>query len=217
MKLPLAKLCCLIFALSAAVAHSQTLNWASFSESTIVNSQGDPLDSTFVFELGAFSDGFVPDESNIGSWDIHWQVFDTTDYSYDPINLGYFTGTADVQNVPGYTSMFEGLKAYIWIHNTTETEHFLASTSSDKWRFPTLVPGCCPNGEGPTWSVGDLNNDDPIWGSQTGNSGGGDLGVPGPPGSPFDIQTHAIPETGSSLLALIGLGMAIVRRRRTAA
>ncbi len=217
MNFPIAKLACLIFVLAAATARSQTLNWASLTESTIVNSQGDPLDNTFLFEIGAFADGFVPTDSNIGTWGTKWQAFDTTDYSYDSVALGYFTGTADVQSVPGYTSMFQGLKAYLWIRNTGNTEHFLASTSNDAWRFPLLVPGCCPNGEGPTWSVSDLNTDTPIWGSQLGNEGGGDPGVLGPPGSPFDLQTHAIPETSSAVLALLGFSIAITRRRRIAA
>ena len=213
MKFPLAKLVCLIFVLAAATAHSQTLNWASLTGSEIVDSHGNPLDNTYVFELGAFTDGFVPDETNVGSWETQWHVFDTAAYSYTPGQLGYFTGTQDVQSVPAYSSLFEGLKAYIWIRNDTETEHFLASTSNDAWRFPLLVPGCCPNGEGPTWSVSDLNTDNPIWGGQLGNEGFGDHFVSGP----YDIQTYVVPETSSSLLTLIGLGFAIARRRRSAA
>lgn len=212
MKFPLSKLCCLLFLLGAATVHSQTLNWSSLTQSEIVDSHGSPLDSTFLFELGAFSDGFVPDESNIGSWETQWHVFDTASYSYDPLNLGYFTGTQDVQGVSDYTSLFEGLKAYIWIRNTTETEHFLASTSSDKWRFPALDPGCCPNGEVTSWSVSDLATDNPIWGGQSGHEGTGEHFVSGP----SDVQTYVVPETGSSLLALLGFGMAIIRRRRNA-
>ncbi|MEO5915833.1 MAG: hypothetical protein ABIS50_16475 [Luteolibacter sp.] len=210
MKFPLAKLCSLIFLLGAATAYSQTLNWASLTESDIVNSHGDPLDNTYLFELGAFTDGFVPDETNVGSWETEWHVFDTAVYSYNPVDLGYFTGTQDVQSVSGYTSMFQGLKAYLWIHNTTDTEHFLASTSSDIWKFPTLQPGCCPNGEGPTWSVSNLNSDNPIWGGQSGHEGTGEHSVSGP----FEIQTYVVPETGSSLLALLGIGFAVSRRRR---
>jgi hypothetical protein len=213
MKVSLAKLCCLMFALATATVHSQTLNWASLTESEIVDSGGNPLSDSYVFELGAFTDGFVPDSSNFDSWGSKWEVFDTAVYSYSPSMLGVFTGTEDVQNVAAYSSMFAGLKAYIWIHNDSENEHFLASTSSDKWRFPLLVPGCCPNGEGPTWSISDLNSDDPIWGGQLGNEGGGTHSVSGS----FDIQTYTIPEAGSSLLALVGLTLAITRRRRNAA
>lgn len=210
MKFPIAKLSCFIFALAAAKAHSQTLNWSSLTQSEIVDSGGNPLDNSFVFELGAFASGFVPDETNIDSWETQWRVFDTAAYSYSPGQLGYFTGTQDAQSVAGYSSMFAGLKAYIWIHNNTETEHFLASTSSDVWRFPLLVPGCCPNGEGPTWSVSDLNSDDPVWGGQLGNEGFGDHFVSGP----FDIQTYVVPEPSSSLLTMVGLGLTVLRRRR---
>jgi hypothetical protein len=213
MKVSLAKLCCLISALATATVHSQTLNWASLTGSEIVNSHGSPLDGAYVFQVGAFTDGFVPLASNFESWKSEWRVFDTADYSYSPEGLGYFTGTEDVQNVAAYSSMFAGLKAYIWIRSETDGEHFLASTSSDTWRFPLLVPGCCPNGEGPTWSISDLNSDDPVWGGQLGNEGGGSHSVSGS----FDIQTYTIPETGSSLLALVSLALAITRRRRNPA
>ena len=210
MKHSFAKLCCLIFLLAAVKVQSQTLNWASLTGSEIVDSHGDPLDGSFIFELGAFTNGFVPDETNIGSWETQWHVFDTAEYSYTPGGLGYFTGTQDVQNVPAYSSMFEGLRAYIWIRNDTNTEHFLATTSSELWKFPLLVPGCCPNGEGATWSVSDLNADAPVWGGQMGNEGFGDHFVSGS----FDIQTYVVPETSSSLLTMLGLGLCIVRRRR---
>ena len=212
MKVSLAKICCLIFAWATATGYSQTLNWASLTESEIVDSYGNPLSNAYVFELGAFTEGFVPDEGNIESWGSQWHVFDTADYSYSPSTLGVFTGSQDVQNVPGYSSMFEGLKAYIWIRKEADNEHFLASTSSNKWTFPLLVPGCCPNGEGATWSVSDLNADAPVWGGQLGNEGAGQHFISGS----FDIQTYAIPETGSSLLTLVGLGLAIARRRRNA-
>lgn len=210
MKLPFVKLSCLIFLLAAAKVHCQTLNWASLTGSEIVDSHGDPLDGSYLFELGAFTNGFVPDETNQGSWETQWHVFDSAEYSYTPGQLGYFTGTQDVQNVPAYSSMFEGLKAYIWIRNDANTEHFLATTSSELWKFPLMVPGCCPNGEGPTWSVSDLDTNDPVWGGQSGHEGFGEHFVSGV----FEIQTYAVPETGSSLLTMLGLGLCMARRRR---
>lgn len=208
MKAPLANLIALTFMLGAASARSQTLDWGSLAGSTIVDSQGDPLDTTFLFQLGSFDVGFAPTQSNVGQWSASWHVFDTAAYSYNTTDLGYFTGTENVQDVPAYASLFEGLKAYLWVRNDSKTEYFLASAGS--WTFPVKDPGCCPNGVVTQWSVSDLGAAGPIWGSQGGNDGGGGFTSPGP----YDLQTHTVPESESSLLALLGCGLATLRRRR---
>jgi len=212
MKARFAPLFALTFLLGAVSARSQTLNWASLTGSEIVDSQGDALDqSTYVFELGAFDAGFTPEEGNISQWVGYWNVFDTGSYSYDPgTSTGYFTGTENVQNVPAYVSMFQGLSAYLFVRNNTNTEFFLARPSdTNAWKFPTQDPGCCPNGEVTTWSVSNLTTDTPIWGIQGGIEGGGN-GVLGN----YDLQTYAVPETSSSLLALAGGCLFMLRRRR---
>jgi hypothetical protein len=200
--------------LGAITARSQTLNWGSLTGSDIVNSQGDPLDNTFLFELGAFDAGFIPEESNSGEWTAHWNVFDTAAYSYSTEGSGYFTGKQDVQAVSSYSSLFEGMTAYLWIRNGDETERFLATTSAEpgsvEWVFPNLVPGCCPNGEVTTWSVSNLASAVPVWGSQGDKHGAGDYFAP----SPYDIQTHIVPEPSSVLLLMLGCGFFVNRRGR---
>lgn len=153
MKASIAKLVALAFVLGAGAARSQTLNWASLSGSMIVDSQGGPLDSTFLLQLGSFDVGFEPTQSNAGQWLSNWNVFDTAAYSYNPTDLGYFTGTGDLQDVPAYASMFEGLQAYLWILNDSGTESFLASASTRV--FPAQDPDCRPNGIMAGWSVCD--------------------------------------------------------------
>lgn len=203
-----------IFLIGVVSARSQTLNWASLTGSDIVDSGGNPLDNTFVIELGAFDPVFVPTEANIDQWGNYWRVFDTADYSYSPATGGYFTGSVILQDVVSYDSLFAGLTAFLWIRNDSETEHFLA-TSTDKpgiaeWEFPALDPECCPSGSITTWSVSNFGTDVPLWGSQGDQHGGGEREAPGP----FDIQTHVVPEPASALLALLGLGFAVTRRRR---
>ncbi|MEO8617473.1 MAG: hypothetical protein ABI600_20245 [Luteolibacter sp.] len=215
MKAHLAKLITLMFLLGAASAQSQTLNWASLTGSDIVDSKGVVLDSnTYVFEIGAFTAGFVPVESNISQWDSvsNWHVFSTAAYSGNSLDGWVFTGMQTLQNVPEYASLFQGLEAYIFVRNTTDTEYFLARpAATDSWIFPALATGVCascPKGI-TTWSVSDLGSVDPVWGSQGGNEGGG-TGTYGN----HDLQTYAVPEAGSSLLAMFGCGLLLFRRRR---
>jgi hypothetical protein len=208
MKATFTQLAALLLLLGAGSAHSQTLNWASQTESSIVDSEGNALDNSFLFQLGTFEETFIPDETNVGQWFDNWRVFDTASYVYDPVNdWSNFSGTENVHDVANYTTRFEGLKGYIWIRNTENTEYFLAS--ADSWTFPTFNPTCCSNGELPTtWSVTQIGT--PIWGSDLDSHGGGNYVAEGP----FDIQTHTVPETGASLLVLISCGMAVLRRRR---
>lgn len=209
------KLLSLVFLLGTMAVRSQTVNWGSLTGSDIVDSQGQALDNTFIFQLGAFEAGFIPDQTNINLWDEKWRVFDTANYSNSLSSGGYFTGTQDLQDVASYSSMFAGLTAYLWIRNDTLTEHFL-STSTDKpgaaeWKFPTLDAGCCPNSGVTTWSVSNFGSDVPIWGSQGSQIGGGDFTAPGP----FDIRTHVVPEpTSAVFVALFGFYAAMLRRRR---
>jgi hypothetical protein len=194
-------------------ARSQTLNWGSLTNSTIVDSQGnalDPLNNTYLFQLVSFDQAFTPDESNINDWLSSARVFASAQYSYNSTDLGYFTNSTNLQDVPNYAAMFEGLTAYLMVSNAAGTEYFLATTSNDTWEFPALDPGCCPTGVA-TWSVSDLGMDTPIWGSQGTQHGGG---IFDGSGGPYDLQLHAVPEPSGSLLVLLGGGLAILRRRR---
>jgi hypothetical protein len=203
-----------LLAVSASKLEAQTLNWGSVAFSDLYDSEGDPLDSSYVFELGAFDMGFTPTTENTGDWFANWRVFDTA--NYNSAN-GVFTGTEQVNQVSNYESMFEGLDAYIWVRNgstpSPETEWFLArkSTGPDAWVFPDLDPGCCPNGEVTQWSMSHLGAETPVWGNQGGNLGGGEYSVTGT----FDLQTHVVPEPASSLMALIASAVAAFRRRRS--
>jgi hypothetical protein len=217
MKEHLSKLVALTFVFVSASASSQTLNWSSLTGSQIVDSQGDALDNTYVFELGAFDVGFTPNDSNLGTWGSKWHVFDTASYSNNAQDGGYFTGTENLQNVANYGSLFQGLTAYIWIRNTSNTEYFLASASAKpaiaEWKFQDLDPDCCANGEVTTWSVSNLDTDTPVWGSQLDHHS---AGVFDGTGGPYDLQTHVVPEPSVSLLALLAGGLCLVRRRKQA-
>lgn len=213
MKLKIFNFIGLFLVVGMSSAKSQTLNWGSLTNSTIVDSHGaplDPLNNTYLFYLVSFDQVFTPSESNISDWSSSARVFASAQYSYNSTDLGYFTNTTNIQDVSNYASMFEGLTAYLMISNAAGTEYFLATTSNDAWKFPVMDPGCCPTGT-TTWSVSNLGSDTPIWGSQDTQHGGG---IYDGSGGPYDIQLHAVPEPSGSLLVILGIGLASLRRRR---
>lgn len=213
MKFFIVPIVAILLAVTAGRLEAQTLNWGSAAFSDLYDSEGNELDSSFVFELGAFDMGFTPTTENTNDWFANWRVFDTA--NYNAVN-GVFTGTEQVNEVSNYESMFEGLDAYIWVRNgstpSPDTEWFLArkSTGPGAWVFPDLDPGCCPNGEVTQWSITQLGTEDPIWGNQGGNLGGGEFSVTGN----FDLQTHVVPEPASSVMALMAAAVVVLRRRR---
>jgi hypothetical protein len=213
MKLRIPKLIGLLFALGTLSGHSQTLDWGSLTNSTIVDSQGillDPLNDSFLFQLVSFDPLFIPSESNISDWSSSARVFASAQYSYNSTDLGYFTDTQNIQDVANYTTHFQGLTAYLMISNAAQTEYFLATTSGGEWTFPTIEAGCCPTGI-TTWSVSNLGTDTPIWGSQGTQHGGG---IFDGSGGPYDLQLHAVPEPSASMIIITGCGLALLRRHR---
>lgn len=198
---------------------AQTLNWGSEVFSDLADSNGITLDDTFVFELGAFLDGFIPDETNVDAWASNWRVFDQAAYNQ---SLGYFTstvqmldnGTSDSAYSTGGAMSFEGLSAYLWVRNSDDpvegTEWLL--TRSDAWVFPTAVPGCCDNEVPLQWSVSDLDGGDiPNWGNQGGIIGPGEYTVTGP----YTLQTFTfVPEPSAAALAFVGICACFLRRKR---
>lgn len=196
---------------------AQTLDWGSEVFSDLADSEGNPLDSMFVFELGSFVNGFVPDETNVHSWISNWRVFDSA--SFDG-GLGYFTSTVQMNddgtssNPTASAINFQGLSAYLWIRNdddAVEGSEWLL-TRSDSWTFPGADPGCCDNETPLQWSVSDLDGGDtPIWGSQGGVEGSGFH----TDGDPHTLQTYTfVPEPSTAVLAGLACACAALRRRR---
>lgn len=202
--------------------HAQTLNWGSLSGSEFADSSGNSLDNTFVFELGAFTNGFTPTEVNVGLWKGNWNVFDRAAFS--PLNgvfassvtTGLTMGDNGLSNSSFLTNptiaSFEGLSAYLWVRRgdtpVEGSEWFLAR--ADAWTFPTAIPGCCDNEGLVQWSISDLGSTTPNWGGQGGIGGPGVSSVPGP----HDLQTYTfIPEPSSFVLFALSAGVLLRRRR----
>ncbi len=204
-------------------AGAQTLDWGSPVGTGIADSQGNPIDSMFVIEIGAFVDGFTPDESNIDDWFANWRVFDQTTYNS---TLGYFTAftsmnddgtSASPHSTSGFS--FQGLDAFLWIRkgdDPIEGNEWLLTRAgspdpSKNWVFPNAVPGCCDNEPNLQWSVSDLDSGDlSKWGSQGGVTGPGVYAVTGS----HTLQTFTfVPEPASLAFAALSAGLLLRRRR----
>jgi hypothetical protein len=221
MKIYLTLFSSLSFLILGSSLNAQTLDWGSQAFSALVDSKGNSLDETFVFELGSFAAGFTPTESNVGSWLVNWSVFDRANYSQEN---GVFTGqtnmldngTSDSIHLTQGALSFEGFAAYIWIRKgdlPIEGSEWMVVRSTE-WTFPTANPGCCDNETPVQWSVSDLaSSDTPLWGHQNGVNGSG---VFTSVGGPYDLQTFTfVPEPSSAVLAALAGGFAMIRRRRT--
>lgn len=187
---------------------AQTLNWASPVFSQIVDSQGEALDASFTFELGVFTPGFTPEETNLADWASNWLALDQADYNP---SIGYFTASLFLPDVPQYAELFAEKQAYLWVRNGTTigggTEWFLASASN--WTLPEAFTGCCGNDIPLEWSVTDLGTTTPDYGTQNGEEGPGEIVQSGV----FSLQTATvIPEPGP--IALIAMATLVLQGRR---
>lgn len=240
MKPHFALLAAMLLMASVFRAQSQTLDWGSEVFTNLYDSQGQTLDNTFVFEIGAFVTGFVPEESNVSSWLENWRVFDRA--SYDP-GLGYFTkwgtdtetlrmldnGTSNSPYMTPGAPSFEGLTAFLWVRKgdlPVEGSEWLL-TRADNWVFPTAIPGCCDNETPVQWSVSDLDQGDtPLWGRQGGFTGANDPYVltgsgvftatgPNTYSGSSTLQTFTfVPEPSAAIMAALAGFSMVLRRRR---
>ena len=205
-----------------------TINWGNAFFDEVVDSfneplsaSGDLLDGDFVFQLGVFVNDFDFETVGRNNWIDHWRVFDQADFNPD---LGVFASSANLLSDGSSDSEFASAgtdfanaEAFLWIRNSntmspgTGDEWFLAR--ADNWVFPDAPPEeeCCTD-DPLEWVVNDLANQNvvPIWGTQSGNVGGG---LAHEPNEEVNIQTHAIPEPVSgSILAFLGISVLIYRR-----
>ena len=172
-------------------AKSQTIEWGSVAFNSFQQSNGDPLDSSFIIELGTFDNLFTPTNSNVVDWLVNWEVFDTATFS---TVTSSFSSTADMNSAGGSEAPtgnanfdFEGMQAYIWIRNedapSPTAEWYLADDPS--WVYPTALDDCCNNQPPLQWVIANQV-----------------------------ITVKAIPEPSTGLLTILAASAALLRRRR---
>lgn len=206
-------------------ATASTVFWGSAFNDNLFDSTGQPLDTTYSFEIGSFG-AFVPTYQNVDQWAANWKVFDR---AFDPDANGwnaveqFFVGTVDHNIAGGSDSpdanpgdfFAQGEIAYLWAYNSKSivpgsewalvTDGVATGDSGDDWIFPD-----------PSNTLGSFN-----WQLSDANSAiiGGANGVQGPgsysatPGL-FSLQTAVVPEPGSALLLLAAAATHVIRRVR---
>lgn len=203
-----------------------TVFWGSSFNDLLFNSTGQTLDESFIFEVGTFTSGFVPTIHNSYQWDANWKVLDR---AVHPDSEGwnvpeqFFVGT--VEHQPDGTSdslaanpadvFLMGETVYLWVYNSKAivpgsewalvTDSDLLGNLANGWRIPDPAD---PVGTSYDWQL--LDADTAILGGVNGIQGAGEFSVN--PGI-FSLQTHVVPEPGSSLLVLLALAVGVQSRR----
>ncbi len=215
---------------------ASTINWSSQINAGLFTSAGQPLDTSFSFEIGTFLAGFVPTYHNTNQWEANWLAFDR---AFDP-TLGdpndgdpegwnipdqFYVGAAEHIAPLGSSDSFyatpgavfaQNSAAYLWVYNDKNI------VPGSEWALVTYINSLgntgndwlCPDPNDPPgtsyeWKLEDA--DLAIVGGGNGSRGDGDYSVD--PGI-FNIQTIAVPEPGSALLIGLAAGVLGTRRNR---
>jgi len=206
------------------------VNFGSSLDATNVQSNGDPMDTTFTFELGTFTE--MPTAANSSSWRDIWQAApnsnpgesgSTVPYTQDapPDGFEFLTpNTGASNNFAGAITLDsndapfqEGARGYIWGFDTREegeTGEWILLTNP-AWLYPEVEDGLQPVGE--NWLVSDA-----------GTVVVGGIGSVNPshssPGDAPHLATGsvfiapAIPEPSALLFLAGSAGFLAMRRRR---
>jgi hypothetical protein len=205
------------------------ISFSSRVDSTNEQSDGSPLDTSFTFELGSFSNSFTPMADNTDQWLINWTPAPNSNtdpssgptVSYTQTSLPSFIApdTGMSNNFSGSITLNTNSSpfgptdlGYIWGYDDRDGvgtgEWVLISNPS--WLYPTVVPG--PQLGGPDWQVSDSGTFavDGIGSVNPTYSGLGDAPLLV---TSSVILAPAIPEPATAVLLAGALGLLLIRRR----
>ena len=116
-------------------ASAERISWSSLPGQEHVNSLGQPLNSSFQFELGGFAKGFLPSAQNTADWAAHWIPVQRT--RFNP-RTRWFTS---VVTVPATASPLQpGDPVYVWGFGGSESAGEWTLFRSDRWVWPKANP-----------------------------------------------------------------------------
>ena len=138
---------CQIFAIAATSASAADINWNSTIGSNNYTSEGAPhlMGEGFTFELGSFSDGFVPSAANVSEWAGKWVSLDRD--VYNPVTKFFASKASLTSNDQPFTP---AVRPYIWGFDQGAPGEWLLVTNPG-WFWPFAGGGPQPP---LTWSVG---------------------------------------------------------------
>ncbi len=171
----LACLWLLVCWLAGEPGRADTIAWFSAAGSTNLTSTNLPINAVFNFELGVFRGGFVPDAGNTAQWADYWVPAQRVSYNADN---KFFTGQFTVvDNTAPFTI---GTPAYIWgFQGSSPTAEWIL-LSNATWTWP---------------AAGVMNPLALNWDASTATAV---LGAIDTDGSPFLMQSAALPDTTAS-------------------
>ncbi len=118
----------------ASPCHAERIHWYGPTYKTNVTSTGELIDQEMVFELGLFTDGFVPTAENAAEWTTHWLAAQRANYSQEG---DFFTGNFVVDQA---SSPFTGgQQAYIWGFRGGVGSSEWILLKKDTWKWPVLA------------------------------------------------------------------------------
>jgi hypothetical protein len=206
-------------------AGASTVFWGSNFNDLLFDSAGNPLDSSYSFEVGTFG-AFVPTYQNVDQWEANWKVFDR---AFDPDANGwnsveqFFVGTVNHNTLGGSDSpdanpsdvFAQGEVVYLWAYNSKSivpssewallTDGSSSGDLADDW----LIPDPADTVSSFNWQLTDAN--DAVIGGANGVQGPGEYSAT--PGS-FSLQTAVVPEPGSAFLLIAAAAAHLIRRAR---
>lgn len=219
-----------------STAQATTINWGTYFDpfrttSLLFDSDGNPLDDTYVFELGTFG-SFIPTESNLSDWSANWKVFDRVKLGDGWISSSgtighnatleedFTTSNAALSQTTVFTP---GEQAFIWAYQDASGSPSPSPIFSPDFEWALLTDNDGLNGDdwlmpSPSghlalsldWRIEDATFS-PFGGLLDTQYDGDYSSTPGA----FILQTHTnpVPEPGTALLLALPAALGLRRRR----
>jgi hypothetical protein len=216
-------------------AQAGTVDWGGATDDVLLTAGANVMPSSYIWEMGSFASGFVPDSSNLGLWEANWKPVEQAAWGAGTSASGWWTEQSDFVWDPG-TSTYSwmavgspetpatnantwvpGDRMYLWVYNTKTI------AADSEW---SLVTGANPNSTSTDWVLPtkfDQGSTDYQWRLSQADTvifgGLNNVDGPGantPPGGAFDLQTAVVVPEPSSIALALAAALAVGRRRRAA-